>query len=1359
MTSILSSLSNDLQRNILSICAIACEPIGQGKIFDIINNFSKTKYRREEIVAEIQLLNKQKKLDLLQKGYAVPTNMHIPLLAEVLETDNWKKIAEAVQNVLPIYTYSYSYYKTYTPRTWDVLEREYLLGFLTDNNEKLSQIYETCQYHRREDLLAKLGAKYRDNYKQNIELYQHYHPNILKELASSWVIASFEDGKGMNDIQILFEKIKVPINNTTKAYLSIFEGKQKIDEIPHFNFIFPIQKGNYGEANILLNAFLKSLKKAEKAKSFHTIVGVFQVLFSLKERINFDILDKVFSEKTDFGSLAVEFQLLKRFYQFQKNIVSKPETSYRIAALSQLKLRTLIWGWTSYWMNDATMQPIEANALLQKIEERLAQGYHWLAFEAATIGYLLTEEDFLKARFDIYKTNLEKEYGFVSIATFFHIKEDWERFIEALITVSGDTKAASGTKEQKDSRVAWIVHPEKPELLQPIEQKLGKNGKWTAGKNIALKRLLEGNVENLLEQDRRAIRNYQIEETYSGYGYYSKHEYVPTVACFKALVGHPYLFLYGSNAAIELVERKVELVVDKAGKDFAVSFNYRFESEGIHVVKETPTRYAVIEVSPKLFELKKAFGKEKVKVPEKGEKALLESLKRLSNVVNVQTALVEEDADLPKVEANNQIYAHVLPMGEGFKLELFVKPSEKLNQYYKPAKGAANLLTDANGVKMRVIRNLKIERKNLETLLELCPILNENANETLEWQFEDQYACLEVLNELTVPREKGLVILEWPKGERFKVKRQIDFKNLHLKVSRNNDWFGLEGEIQIDDNLTLSIQELLKAIRKNKSQFIEISDGQFLSLTKQLRKRLDELDAFLHEDKKGLRFSNLASLAVDDLLQEAGKVKTDSHWKKNIEKIKEAQTYKPQLSSTLQTDLRPYQLEGYHWLSQLAHWGVGACLADDMGLGKTIQSIAVLLDRAASGPALVVAPLSVSFNWEAEIIKFAPTLRPIVYAKADRKNTLPNLQPFDVVIVTYGLLQSDIDEFKKINFSSIILDEAQAIKNISAKRTQAAFDLTGDFKLVTTGTPIENHLGELWSIFNFINPGLLGSMNQFNEKFLYSIEKDNDLERKKILKKLIQPFILRRKKTEVLSELPSKTEITLKVELSKDERAFYEAIRQNAIEELEGISENDLKEKRFQVLAEITKLRQASCHPAMIDEKIKTSSSKLDLLDETLDELIENNHKVLIFSQFVKHLRLIEERIKKKNLAYHYLDGQTPLDQRQKMVNEFQQGKGEVFLISLKAGGAGLNLTAADYVIHMDPWWNPAVEDQASDRAHRIGQQRPVTVYRIIAKDTIEEKIIALHSTKKDLADSLLEGTDASGKLSVKELIELMKTS
>jgi SNF2 family DNA or RNA helicase len=307
-----------------------------------------------------------------------------------------------------------------------------------------------------------------------------------------------------------------------------------------------------------------------------------------------------------------------------------------------------------------------------------------------------------------------------------------------------------------------------------------------------------------------------------------------------------------------------------------------------------------------------------------------------------------------------------------------------------------------------------------------------------------------------------------------------------------------------------------------------------------------------------------------------------------------------------------------------------------------------------------------------------------------------------------------------------------------------------------TGTPIENHLGELWNLFRFINPGLLGSLESFNERFGYAIEhQSDDRNPRHHLRKLIQPFILRRLKHQVLTELPSRTEITLQVELSAEEMAFYEALRQQAIVKL---SESDAPagQKHLQVLAEIMKLRQACCNPKLISPDIGVPSAKLQLFGETLTELLENKHKALVFSQFVGHLSLIREYLDAQKISYQYLDGSTSARDRKLRVDAFQAGQGDVFLISLKAGGTGLNLTAADYVIHMDPWWNPAVEDQASDRTHRIGQKRPVTIYRLVARHTIEEKIVDLHKHKRDLADSLLEGADVSAKVSTTELLRLI---
>jgi SNF2 family DNA or RNA helicase len=428
-----------------------------------------------------------------------------------------------------------------------------------------------------------------------------------------------------------------------------------------------------------------------------------------------------------------------------------------------------------------------------------------------------------------------------------------------------------------------------------------------------------------------------------------------------------------------------------------------------------------------------------------------------------------------------------------------------------------------------------------------------------------------------------------------------------------------------------------------------------------------------------------------------------------------------------------------------------------MGLGKTLQALALILTKAAAGPTLIVAPTSVCPNWISEAHRFAPTLNPFQFGSGDRAATLESLQPFDLVVCTYGLLQQEevAELLAKVPWQVVVLDEAQAIKNMATKRSQAAMNLQAEFKLMTTGTPIENHLGELWNLFRFINPGLLGSLESFNQRFANPIERDNNKAARQQLKRLIQPFLLRRTKNQVLTELPARTEILIQVELSQEEIAFYEALRRQAIAKLEE-SDAQAGAKHLQVLAEIMRLRRACCNPSLILPDTPIKSSKLETFGEILQELLDNKHKALVFSQFVDHLTIIRNYLDEQKINYQYLDGSTPIKERKKRVDAFQNGEGDVFLVSLKAGGTGLNLTAADYVIHMDPWWNPAVEDQASDRAHRIGQKRPVTIYRLLAKQPIEERIVELHHQKRDLADSLLEGSDVSGKVSTEQLLGLI---
>ncbi len=711
------------------------------------------------------------------------------------------------------------------------------------------------------------------------------------------------------------------------------------------------------------------------------------------------------------------------------------------------------------------------------------------------------------------------------------------------------------------------------------------------------------------------------------------------------------------------------------------------------------------------------------------------------------------------MDADPRLHVHLLPYQQGLKLQIQVRPLPDAGAYYAPGSGAECVIADLKGVRVEARRNLNAEREAERQLVAACHALEHAESEHGEWLLGQPIPCLELLAELQELDTTNIVIA-WPEGESFRVTKKVESKSMRLNIKRDKDWFAASGEIKIDEQRVMDLRELLETLKGSQSRFVALGDNQYLALTHELHRRLMELSNFSDAHGDGVRVHPLASFALEELALDAGGVKADKMWKDHLARMTSNAAYTPQLPSTLQAQLRDYQVEGFEWLARLAHWGVGACLADDMGLGKTLQALALMLLRAPQGPTLVVAPTSVCMNWISETARFAPTLNVKLFGSGDRSAMLDEAGPFDLVIVSYGLLQLEAPLFAKKQWTTIVLDEAQAIKNNATKRSQAVMALQGDFRMVATGTPLENHLGELWNLFRFINPGLLGTSDQFNLKFAGPIERAQDKRAeagaRQRLRRLIQPFILRRTKAQVLTELPSRTEIVLPVELTEQETALYESLRREALEKLAALEAPE-SQKSIQILAEMMKLRRACCNPALVAPELNIQSSKLTVFARLLDDLLENRHKVLVFSQFVDHLTLIRKHLDARGIAYQYLDGSTPMQERKRRVDAFQAGQGDVFLISLKAGGVGINLTAADYVIHMDPWWNPAVEDQASDRAHRMGQMRPVTIYRLVARHTIEEGIVDLHKHKRDLADSLLEGSDMAARMSPSDMLKMLQ--
>ncbi len=485
------------------------------------------------------------------------------------------------------------------------------------------------------------------------------------------------------------------------------------------------------------------------------------------------------------------------------------------------------------------------------------------------------------------------------------------------------------------------------------------------------------------------------------------------------------------------------------------------------------------------------------------------------------------------------------------------------------------------------------------------------------------------------------------------------------------------------------------------------------------------------------------------------KLKSDTHWKDWVRRMRDAADVRPEVPSTLQTELRDYQLEGFHWLARLAAWGVGGCLADDMGLGKTIQAIALLLHRAGDGPALVVAPTSVAFNWLSEIQRFAPTLNVRIFGDGDRKAFLKDLGPRDVVICSYGLLHTEAETAPIASMAHRGPGRSPSDQEHGHAAIASGHGTGGrlpvDHDRHADGKPP----GRIVEPVRVHQPRTARIAREFSRSLCRA---DRDAmaaaRSRRRLKKLIQPFILRRTKSQVLQELPPRTEVTLQVELSNEEAAFYEALRQRAIEKLADVA--DGRSQHLQILAEIMRLRRACCHPRLVLDDCPIAGSKLALFSRRWTNCWTTITRSWSSASSSTTWRSCEMSWI-ASVSYQYLDGSTPARKRKQSVEAFQAGEGDVFLISLKAGGLGLNLTAADYVIHMDPWWNPAVEDQASDRAHRMGQQRPVTIYRFITQGTIEQRIMQLHASKRDLADSLLEGADMSGKLTAEELLRLIR--
>ncbi|RDK05927.1 DEAD/DEAH box helicase [Cupriavidus lacunae] len=951
----------------------------------------------------------------------------------------------------------------------------------------------------------------------------------------------------------------------------------------------------------------------------------------------------------------------------------------------------------------------------------------------------------------------------------------WQQALDALRALAG-TEPAAGAEAR---RLLWALTLDAdgvPGTIEPLEQVRGARG-WGKPRPVALARVAED--DRLEPWDARMARAIRRDQSHN------RRYVLDRAMAVMALVGHPGVVLaHAPTQPLEVVEDAPALeAVHSAGRYVLRMFPpvreapameallpaaARQEAEALRqvtVVRDGPHRLRVIRYTPAQFEAARLIGNG-LAIPEDGHARLDQTLRALAGQFQIQA---DAAGGTRAIQAEARLRAEVAPVGRGISLRLVVTPLGPLGPRLAPGAGRERLMATVRGETLATQRDLDAELASVAEVFAALPQLVALSPPGGEytWTLDDPEDALDVVEAL--PGLSAVLAVEWPRGKEMRV-LSADLPQLGVQIESRGAWYRLAGELRVAEGLVLELGKLIDWTGSHAGRFVPMGQGVYVALTRALRGRLRDLAGVGERVPDGIRVPQMATPWLDDVLAGAG-IDPDAHFRQRIARLRAAREADIALPATLAAELRPYQEAGYRWAMTLAASGLGACLADDMGLGKTLQALAVLVARAGGGAALVIAPTSVCGNWASEARRFAPTLTVHVYAEGERDTLLAQAGPHDLVIVSYTLLQQASKAFCGREWHTVVADEAQAFKNAVTRRAQAMFALPSGFRMALTGTPVENRLAELWSVMRFCNPGLLGSLARFNEHFANPIERAGMREARLRLRRMIAPFVLRRTKPQVLDELPPRTELVIRVEPEPVEAAHYEALRRQAQTEAEAAlaraeaarkatqgapagaqaralaQAQQQAQARIHLLAQLMRLRRAACDPRLVTPELSgqlTEGAKVRAFVDLASGLAASGHKTLVFSQFVDFLQLLRQGLERAGLALQYLDGATPAAERTRRVAAFQAGEGDVFLISLKAGGFGLNLTAADYVIIADPWWNPAAEDQAMGRAHRIGQQRPVTVYRLINAGTIEERIVDLHRDKRALADDLLEADDDS---------------
>ena len=940
---------------------------------------------------------------------------------------------------------------------------------------------------------------------------------------------------------------------------------------------------------------------------------------------------------------------------------------------------------------------------------------------------------------------LEEAYGGKPLLANTKKKEPWE------ILLGEIGEVAVKEVDERPRRVVYFLNHNR--LSGIVEQVKLENGCWKDGQLLSAKVMLREGYDSMDVNDSRIAMQLANKEEWQNDADIIVPHLIGTDRLFYGVE-----YLPGRIPATIVVE-KPYVEFRGQGDRITVSTNASLTPDGSlrkHSVSLSGTTYTVITLNPlqkdilgKLLSTKS--------FPASAAPSLSKTIESLKGILEVKENILA-DMESNAHESEGKLVIRIEPVEREYQMTVFATPLSEGIARLEPAKGEVYVYDeDATGRSHCVFRNLAAESENLQLLVDFAT--------KMKMEFSDYNVCnigeeRNLLNLLAFCHQyQDIYMLEWPKGQVLKFKGILTSNDIYIDVKSDTDWFSVEGKVNLGGK-TLSLEELLKAYCNDGcDDFIKIGENEYVQMTETLRKHVAELDAVLGRDER--KKKKVPKYLVSALAKSLERLNhhTDGGYKDFMLKMKKAYETDIQVPDGLQANLRSYQKEGYAWMKRLNEWGAGACLADDMGLGKTLQALAFILSKAEEGPSLVVAPKSVIPNWMKEANRFTPGLNVTVLNDAgSRWQAINDAGPYALVLCTYGVLTTEAELLASKHWTVACLDEAQQIKNRTTFVSQAAMNLDAQSRIILTGTPLQNHVGELWNLMQFINPGLLGRWNVFRDSY---VNATLDETHREMLKEMTQPFILRRTKQQVLADLPEKTEDIHYVTLNEGEQAVYEEMRRMVeLKFKKGKTKAEWKEAReidVSYFEELMKLRLASCDMHLVYGSWNEPSTKITALMEILDTLMDiQENNVLVFSQFTSFLSRIKPEVEKRGWDYLYLDGQTPMKKRQVMMEQFQNGEKRLFLSSLKAGGLGVNLTAANYVILLDPWWNPAIENQATDRAHRIGQKRCVSVIRLISEHTIEEKILRLHEKKKQMSDDVLDGTSESYKLTYEDILDMV---